>query len=86
MLTRDKNGCAIITGGIVVEELMRNPQFKDKIAIQKIPFNKKSYYLPFSKKSKISITNQELIWNAIAEVNNDKAQILNFYQKYSEGD
>lgn len=75
-LERDHNGSAIVTG-IIARELIKKGHFKDNLEIQKIPFIKKSYYLPFSKKTKLTPEVQQDIWNEISIQAQDE-NILNF--------
>ena len=54
-----------------VELLSKQDVYKGKLSVSDTPVKSKSYYLPFSKKSKITKADQEKIWAEIANVRND---------------
>jgi polar amino acid transport system substrate-binding protein len=59
----------------VAELYSKKSNFKGKLHASKKPIKSKSYYLPFSKKSKISDEDQQRIWAQIAKVRDDVAFI-----------
>ena len=83
-LVYDGNGSAILTG-IIARALIKDKQYKDIIVIQKIPFIKKSYYVPFSKKTKITPEVMNYLWQNIAIQSNEKSLLkaLKDMEKYN---
>ncbi|KPA12553.1 amino acid ABC transporter periplasmic protein [Candidatus Magnetomorum sp. HK-1] len=65
-LRRDKKGC-VITTSFKAMTWLENPEYKDLIDVSTEPVVSRSYFLIFSKKSKISDDKVESIWNEIAK-------------------
>lgn len=66
----------------VAELYSAKKQFSGALYASKTPLKSKSYYLPFSKKSKISEEDQQRIWDQIAKVRDDKGFIEQASSKY----
>ncbi|WGL58544.1 transporter substrate-binding domain-containing protein [Pigmentibacter sp. JX0631] len=79
-MIRDNTGCAVVysayTNFIDID-------LKDKIKIHKIPYKLKSYYLAFSKNSKIDPKNITFIWKKLNKVVSDKENIKKIFNKYN---
>jgi len=73
---------SVVTLPQIVELLEQKEAYKDKLYLSKTPVKSKSYYLPFSKKSKISIEDQRKIWAAISKVRNDSVFMESASLKY----
>ena len=66
-----KGDGSVVTLPQIVELLSKQDAYKGKLNVSTLPVKSKSYYLPFSKASKISTADQENIWAEIAKVRND---------------
>ncbi|HXH54343.1 MAG TPA: transporter substrate-binding domain-containing protein [Gammaproteobacteria bacterium] len=58
------------------------PQFADKLTIQKRRLNYKSYFLAFSKSGSVKRDESEIIWTKIANIRDNPKQIADFLKKY----
>lgn len=58
------------------------PQFADKLTIQKKRLNYKSYFLAFSKSGSIKRDASEIIWTKIAKIRDNPKQIAEFLKHY----
>jgi len=77
-MLRRENG-SVVTLPKIVELLSKQDAYKGKLHVSSTPVKSKSYYLPLSKKRKISKADQEKMWAEIANVRND----LDFMGKMS---
>lgn len=80
-LVKEKTGSVVDLAG-VAKYYAAQPQFADKYIIQKKPFNLKSYYLAFSKKSSIKRDDMKIIWKEIANVRENTETLSEFFKKY----
>ncbi len=80
-LIKDRTG-SVVDVAEVAEHFGTQPEFAEKLVIQKRPLNNKSYYLAFSKKGKVSIDEAKTIWQEIARVREDKKVMAEFLKKY----
>lgn len=80
-LMRDKNG-VIITTSVTAEMMNRDSRFKGKIKIHATPVASHSYYLAFSKKSRLSSEEKMRIWKEIKRWRDDYIFMLQVFSKY----
>lgn len=80
-LIRDKNG-GVITSSIIAEQMNRNQRFKNRIKIHSIPVSSKSYYLAFSKKSRVSQEHKTQIWKEIIRWRDDYIFMMKILSRY----
>lgn len=80
-LIKDKKGCVIDLID-VANHFSLQPEFSNKIQIQKQVALSKAYYFPFSKKSSIPLTQVQKIWEEIAKVRDDQGLMSDFLKKY----
>lgn len=73
---------SVVTLPQIIELLSLKDAYKNKLYVSKKPVKSKSYYLPFSKKSKISTTEQSKIWKEIAKVRTDSVFMEKATAKY----
>ena len=67
----------------MAEKLNQNPAYKGKLKISQKPWKSKSYFLPFSKKSKISDQDIRRLWDEIEKVREDALFMAEQARKYS---
>jgi polar amino acid transport system substrate-binding protein len=58
------------------------PQFANKLTIQKKRLNYKSYFLAFSKSGSVKRDESEVIWERIAKIRDNPKQMATFLKKY----
>ncbi len=80
-LIRDKKG-TVITTSVVAEAMIQNPRFTGKIKIHGTPAASHSYYLAFSRKSRLSSEDKERIWKEVMRWRDDYIFILQVYSQY----
>lgn len=80
-LSRDRKG-VIITTSVAAEMMNRDPRFKGKIKIHAMPVASHSYYLAFSKKSRLSPEDKERIWEEISRWRDDYIFMLQVFSQY----
>lgn len=80
-LMRDKNG-VIITTSVTAEMMNRDPRFIGRIKIHAIPVASHSYFLAFSKKSRLSSEDKMRIWKEIKRWRDDYIFMLKVFSKY----
>lgn len=76
-----RKGC-IITLPQIVHMYMEQEEYSDKFHISEIPFKSKSYFLVFSKRSSISESSQQEIWEEIRRIREDSELMEKLYNKY----
>lgn len=84
-LLRDNTGC-VIANFDYIPGLAEN-QFREllpKLKIHKIPYDARSNYLPFSKKTHISHEQKLMIWKELAKVMLDEKIVDQLWKKYSK--
>ncbi len=82
-MIRDNTGCVIANFGYIPG--MAEYQFKSllpQIKINKIPYEMRSNYVPFSKKSKISKEDKSIFWKELSLVLKDPKIIKKIKEKY----
>jgi polar amino acid transport system substrate-binding protein len=80
-LVRDHSG-SVVDLAEASKQFAVHPDFSGKFTLQAQPITSKSYYLPFSKKGGIKAEEQQKIWDAIAKVRDDSAEMATFLKKY----
>jgi len=80
-LDRDRKG-VIITTSLAAEMMNRDPRFNGRIKIHATPVASYSYYLAFSKKSRISAEEKERIWKEISRWRDDYIFMLQVFSQY----
>lgn len=81
-LIRDQKG-VVITLPEMASYLSQQPRYHNKIKIHSIPVKSKSYYMPFSKKSKVSKNEQLAIWKEIAQIRDNELLVQGFLAELS---
>lgn len=80
-LAKKQEGSVLITNEAVMS-LRLKPEFKNKILIHQKPVVSRSYFLGFSKNSKVSRRTQRKIWEKIQYVRNNPKLSRSFMRKY----
>lgn len=80
-LLRDNDG-SLVSIPEVMRKLAKSPTYEGKFKISEVPVKSKSYFLPFSKKSKLNDQQVQKIWDEIAKVRDDEALVAEFAAKY----
>ena len=80
-LFKDKNGSVVGTH-IIIDTINNNTQYKNAFVIDKTPYIKKSYFIPFSKKTKIPSKIIQSFWSEIGKVSDHSSKINFYYSKY----
>lgn len=80
-LDRDRKG-VIITTSLTAEMMNRDPRFNGRIKIHATPVASYSYYLAFSRKSRISAEEKEKIWKEISRWRDDYIFMLQVFSQY----
>jgi polar amino acid transport system substrate-binding protein len=80
-LQRDKKG-SVVTLKEIVEYYESKGTFKGEFVTHKKPIKSKSYYMPFSKNTKISQDDMQDIWDNIQKVRENKRVINSFLERY----
>jgi hypothetical protein len=80
-LSRDKKG-VIITTSMAAEMMNRDPRFHGRIKIHAAPVASHSYYLAFSKKSRLSQEDKKRIWQEISRWRDDYIFMLQVFSRY----
>ena len=81
-LIRD-NECSVIAHFAFPVNINKFKKMSDKIKIHKKYFTIRSYFIPFSKKSKFPETEKKLFWEEIAKIANNKDIIDKIISSYS---
>lgn len=72
----------VVTIPEVIKALEKKPSYQGKLKISAIPLKSKSYYLPFSHKSKLSEEKIAAIWNEIVKIRDDETKMAAMASKY----
>jgi len=80
-LLRDKKG-SVIASYVFPIDLVQYQKISPDIKIHEKYYVKKSYYMPFSKKSKISEKNRFFFWEKVSEFYNDNNATKKIFDKY----
>ena len=80
-LLRDKKG-SVIASYVFPIDLVQYRKISPDIKIHEKYYVKKSYYMPFSKKSKISEKNRFFFWEKVSEFYNDNNATKKIFDKY----
>ncbi len=80
-LLREQNG-SIVTIPEVIRQLEQRSDYKGKVNISTRPVKSKSYFLPFSKKSKLSQVQVAAIWAEVSKIREDHALVAEIVSKY----
>ncbi len=81
-----KEDGSVVTLRSMAELLADHPSFKDKLKIQTVPFKTKSYFAAFSSSSKFPLERQQAIWDAIAQVRENKVLMDKLLSQYKGDD
>ncbi|WP_250654962.1 substrate-binding periplasmic protein [Alkalimarinus coralli] len=81
-LLREGRGTVVVIPEMA-EKLNQNPAYKGKLKISQKPWKSKSYFLPFSKKSRISDQDIRRLWDEIEKVREDSLFMAEQARKYS---
>jgi polar amino acid transport system substrate-binding protein len=73
---------AVVTIPDVVKVLGQKPEYKGKLKISSTPLKSKSYYLPISKKSKLTAETTQSIWKEIAKIRDNEGLMAKMAAKY----
>lgn len=73
---------SLVTIPDVVQELEKRPEYQGKLKVSSTPIKSKSYFLPFSKKTKISKEHIEKIWAEIAKIRDNPEKMAAIASKY----
>jgi len=80
-IMRDKDGC-VITTSLKAMTWLDNPDYRDFIDVSTEPVVSRSYFLIFSKKTKLSKEKIEKIWNEIAKNRDDYIYPIKLFTAY----
>ncbi|RDB36965.1 MAG: hypothetical protein DCC88_02410 [Spirobacillus cienkowskii] len=80
-LLRDKKG-SVIASYVFPIDLVQYQKISPEIKIHEKYYVKKSYYMPFSKKSKITEKNRLVFWEKVSEFYNDNNATKKILDKY----
>ena len=81
-LIADKTGSVVAYIGSK-PTLYKNKNMMNQIKIHKTEYSSKSYYIPFSKKSKFSDNEKKMFWNELKNIVTNKEIMDNIFNKYS---
>ncbi len=81
-MIKDNSGSAIVYSALL-NSLQGNSKINDKIKIHKVPYRIKSYYLAFSKLTKISEENINYIWEKLSKIANNSDKMRKYFKKYN---
>jgi hypothetical protein len=84
LVTQDDG--SVVTLRNMAELLAEHPSFKDKLKIQTVPFVSKSYFAAFSSSSNFPLERQQAIWEAIAQVRENKVLMGKLLSQYKGDD
>ena len=73
---------SVVAPPLYAKDINVNSDHAGKFKIHKQPLRSKSYFMAFSKKGKLSASDREKIWAAIAEVRSDEAFMLRTLKKH----
>ncbi|WP_158996520.1 type 2 periplasmic-binding domain-containing protein [Pigmentibacter ruber] len=82
-MLRDKIG-SVVAYIAFQNKINKIKNLKNKIKISQIPYVMKSYFIPFSKESKIPKQDIDRIWENIKKININENKMKKIYEKYSE--
>jgi len=80
-LLRDKKG-SVVMNPLVAKTLTEKKDFAGKFKIHSVPVKSKSYYMIFSKKTKLTADDMKKIWDEIAKVRDNQEIMLKIYSTY----
>lgn len=80
-LLRDKVG-SVVAYSSVLYELKQYNDISQKIKIHKHNYVMKSYYMPFSKRSKTPDKIKMLLWSQVGNITNNDKDFKKIYNKY----
>ncbi len=80
-LIRDREG-VIITTSVAAEMMIRDLRFRGKIRIHATPVASHSYYLAFSKKSRLTTHDRMVLWKEIRRLRDDYIFMLQVFSQY----
>ena len=77
----DNSGSAIVYSALL-NSIQGNSKISSKIKIHKVPYKIKSYYLAFSKLTKINNENINFIWEKLSKIINNSDKMRMYFKKY----
>lgn len=77
----DNSGSAIVYSALL-NSIQGNSKISSKIKIHKVPYKIKSYYLAFSKLTKINNENINFIWEKLSKIINNSDKMRKYFKKY----
>lgn len=84
-MIRDKNGCVIANFGYIpgmVENKLKD--LLPKVNINKVPYDMRSNYIPFAKKSEITTSDRMIFWKELSSILNDPVYVKKIRNKYTK--
>ena len=80
-MLREKRGSVVVIPEMV-RMLSQKPAYRDKLSISETPWTSKSYFLPFSKRSKLSNSAKVSIWSEIKKIRENELFMSQSAEKY----
>ncbi|WGL58772.1 hypothetical protein QEJ31_09565 [Pigmentibacter sp. JX0631] len=82
-MLRDKIG-SVVAYIAFQNKINKIKNVKNKVKVNEVPYVMKSYFIPFSKESKIPKQDIDKIWENIKKINQNENKMKKMYEKYSK--